>query len=169
MTPASLNRSKLAEFCPEELEWVDKLAIQLAPPELRRRSSSASSELTAGFAAGGVSSRGNSGRVSKRSSRVLVARLDRRIERLPVEQVDIGQRRLQHDVGELRCAARPDTLFTMPACIRIWKILMRRLPPRPRAKNFHSGGPSSGPVCAEKIVVRATYRSRSRAPAPDGA
>jgi uncharacterized protein len=32
VTPASLNRSKLAEFCPEELEWVDKLAIQLAPP-----------------------------------------------------------------------------------------------------------------------------------------
>jgi phage tail sheath protein FI len=32
VTPASLNRSRLAEFCPEELEWVDKLAIQLAPP-----------------------------------------------------------------------------------------------------------------------------------------
>jgi uncharacterized protein len=32
VAPASLNRSKLAEFCPEELEWVDKLAIQLAPP-----------------------------------------------------------------------------------------------------------------------------------------
>jgi hypothetical protein len=32
VTPASLNRSKLAEFCPEDLEWVDKLAIQLAPP-----------------------------------------------------------------------------------------------------------------------------------------
>jgi uncharacterized protein len=32
VTPASLNRSKLAEFCPEELEWVDKLAVQLAPP-----------------------------------------------------------------------------------------------------------------------------------------
>jgi uncharacterized protein len=29
---ASLNRSKLAEFCPEELEWVDKLATQLEPP-----------------------------------------------------------------------------------------------------------------------------------------
>jgi hypothetical protein len=30
--PASLTRSKLAEFCPEELEWVDKLATQLEPP-----------------------------------------------------------------------------------------------------------------------------------------
>ena len=30
--PASLNRSTLAEFCPEELEWVDKLATQLQPP-----------------------------------------------------------------------------------------------------------------------------------------
>jgi uncharacterized protein len=29
---ASLNRAKLAEFCPEELEWVDKLATQLEPP-----------------------------------------------------------------------------------------------------------------------------------------
>ena len=30
--PASLNRATLAEFCPEELEWVDKLATQLEPP-----------------------------------------------------------------------------------------------------------------------------------------
>lgn len=32
VTPSSLNRAKLAEFHPEELEWVDKLAIQLEPP-----------------------------------------------------------------------------------------------------------------------------------------
>jgi hypothetical protein len=32
VTPASLNRAKLAEFCPQELEWVDKLARQLDPP-----------------------------------------------------------------------------------------------------------------------------------------
>jgi phage tail sheath protein FI len=31
VTPASLNRAKLAELCPEELEWVDALARQLAP------------------------------------------------------------------------------------------------------------------------------------------
>jgi hypothetical protein len=30
--PASLTRATLAEFCPEELEWVDKLATQLQPP-----------------------------------------------------------------------------------------------------------------------------------------
>jgi hypothetical protein len=30
--PASLTRATLAEFCPEELDWVDKLAIQLEPP-----------------------------------------------------------------------------------------------------------------------------------------
>lgn len=30
--PASLTRATLAEFCPEELEWVDKLATQLEPP-----------------------------------------------------------------------------------------------------------------------------------------
>jgi phage tail sheath protein FI len=32
VTPASLNRSKLAEFCPQELEWIDRLANQLQPP-----------------------------------------------------------------------------------------------------------------------------------------
>ena len=32
VTPACLNRAKLAEFHPEELEWVDHLAIQLEPP-----------------------------------------------------------------------------------------------------------------------------------------
>ncbi len=31
VTPASLNRAKLAELCPEELKWVDALANQLAP------------------------------------------------------------------------------------------------------------------------------------------
>ena len=31
VTPASLNRAKLAELCPEELKWVDALASQLAP------------------------------------------------------------------------------------------------------------------------------------------
>ncbi len=31
VTPASLNRAKLAELCPEELKWVDALAKQLAP------------------------------------------------------------------------------------------------------------------------------------------
>jgi hypothetical protein len=31
VTPASLNRAKLAELCPEELKWVDALARQLAP------------------------------------------------------------------------------------------------------------------------------------------
>jgi hypothetical protein len=30
--PASLTRATLAEFCPEELDWVDKLATQLEPP-----------------------------------------------------------------------------------------------------------------------------------------
>jgi hypothetical protein len=30
--PASLTRATLAEFCPEELDWVDKLATQLQPP-----------------------------------------------------------------------------------------------------------------------------------------
>jgi hypothetical protein len=30
--PASLSRATLAEFCPEELDWVDKLATQLEPP-----------------------------------------------------------------------------------------------------------------------------------------
>jgi hypothetical protein len=30
--PASLTRATLQEFCPEELEWVDKLATQLQPP-----------------------------------------------------------------------------------------------------------------------------------------
>jgi hypothetical protein len=30
--PASLNRATLSEFCPEELDWVDKLATQLEPP-----------------------------------------------------------------------------------------------------------------------------------------
>jgi len=28
----SLNRSNLADYSPEELEWVDKLASQLEPP-----------------------------------------------------------------------------------------------------------------------------------------
>jgi uncharacterized protein len=32
VTPASLNRAKLAEFCPQELEWIDRLANQLQPP-----------------------------------------------------------------------------------------------------------------------------------------
>jgi uncharacterized protein len=32
VTPASLNRAKLAEFCPQELEWIDRLASQLQPP-----------------------------------------------------------------------------------------------------------------------------------------
>ena len=31
VTPASLNRAKLAEFCPQELEWIDRLARQLQP------------------------------------------------------------------------------------------------------------------------------------------
>jgi hypothetical protein len=31
VTPASLNRAKLAELCPEELKWVDALANQLVP------------------------------------------------------------------------------------------------------------------------------------------
>jgi hypothetical protein len=31
VTPASLNRAKLAELCPAELKWVDALANQLAP------------------------------------------------------------------------------------------------------------------------------------------
>ncbi len=53
--------------------------------------------------------------------------------------------------ASVRCAAKPDTLFTMPACIRIWKMLMRRLPLRPRAKNFQNGGPSPGAPCAEKL------------------
>jgi phage tail sheath protein FI len=30
--PVSLNRSNLADYSPEELEWVDKLASQLEPP-----------------------------------------------------------------------------------------------------------------------------------------
>ena len=30
--PASLTRATLAEFCPEERDWVDKLATQLEPP-----------------------------------------------------------------------------------------------------------------------------------------
>ncbi len=30
--PVTLNRSNLAEYCPEELEWVDRLASQLEPP-----------------------------------------------------------------------------------------------------------------------------------------
>jgi phage tail sheath protein FI len=30
--PVSLNRSNLADYCPEELEWVDRLASQLEPP-----------------------------------------------------------------------------------------------------------------------------------------
>jgi len=32
VSPASLNRAKLAEFGPEELKWVDRLARQLEPP-----------------------------------------------------------------------------------------------------------------------------------------
>jgi uncharacterized protein len=32
VSPASLNRAKLAEFCPQELEWIDRLANQLQPP-----------------------------------------------------------------------------------------------------------------------------------------
>jgi len=32
VVPASLNRARLAELCPEELDWVDKLASQLGPP-----------------------------------------------------------------------------------------------------------------------------------------
>jgi len=32
VTPVSLNRLNTAEFCPEELEWVDNLANQLQPP-----------------------------------------------------------------------------------------------------------------------------------------
>jgi uncharacterized protein len=32
VTPASLNRAKLAEFCPQELEWIDRLANELQPP-----------------------------------------------------------------------------------------------------------------------------------------
>ncbi len=31
VSPASLSRAKLAEFCPQELDWVDKLASQLEP------------------------------------------------------------------------------------------------------------------------------------------
>jgi phage tail sheath protein FI len=31
VTPASLNRAKLAELCPAELKWVDALANQLVP------------------------------------------------------------------------------------------------------------------------------------------
>lgn len=30
--PVSLDRANLAEYCPAELEWVDKLASQLEPP-----------------------------------------------------------------------------------------------------------------------------------------
>ncbi len=30
--PVTLNRLNLAEYCPEELEWVDRLASQLEPP-----------------------------------------------------------------------------------------------------------------------------------------
>jgi phage tail sheath protein FI len=30
--PVSLNRLNLADYCPEELEWVDRLASQLEPP-----------------------------------------------------------------------------------------------------------------------------------------
>ncbi|MGP7979942.1 MAG: hypothetical protein ACLPRH_08225 [Syntrophobacteraceae bacterium] len=30
--PVTLNRLSLAEYCPEELEWVNRLASQLEPP-----------------------------------------------------------------------------------------------------------------------------------------
>ena len=104
----SINRLNLAEYCPEELLWVDKLARSLSEGSawaasasytgskaFSRLSSSAASELTLRFSIDRGREPRHVRKILERLARIGIARLDRPIECTPIEQVDVRERRLR--------------------------------------------------------------------------